>query len=301
MSNTTSYPNKTRRQYELSTELKQASAILHDLEHDLIGLHEVKARLRQIATMSVVEALRNKLNPGTTLNLGLNMAFTGLAGTGKTMLAEKIGSILYKLGVVASSTTQLVTREHLVGEFVGHTAPKTQAVLEGAIGGVLVIDDAHFLYKSEDSRDYGGETLEILLQFMENHRDDCVIILVGYPREMNTFFDANPGLASRVAHHIHFNGYTDSELMLIARKFAHDTQYRLTKKAEYKLANLIAKERKSNTKFSNARFVINLLELSQLKHAKRLITGGSQKHLTSGDLLTLDDFDIVEQIDEKKS
>jgi len=290
--------------YTRCPELKQQNiygcTIIDDMSAELLGLRDVKNRLRHIAAWYTLETLRQKFSEGRTKTnkisgnkIGLHMVFTGLAGTGKTMVAEKMGALLYRLGATASQNVKIATREKLVGEFVGHTAPKTKAVLESSIGGVLIIEDAASLYKSEDSRDYAGETLEMLLQFMENHREDSVIILIGYPDEMESFLKSNPGLSSRIAHNIHFAGYSNSELLKLARMYARTQEYRMTRNAEYKLAKLIAAERSKNLNFGQARFVRNILESSKHKHAKRLLDGAAQKPITAGAVLTLDECDIA--------
>src|ERR1700742_4847913 len=192
----------------------QIGEVLDGLERELIGLTPVKSRIRDIASLLLVDKLRATLG----LSAGapsLHMSFTGNPGTGKTTVALRMAEILHRLGYVRKGHLVSVTRDDLVGQYIGHTAPKTKEVLKRAMGGVLFIDEAYYLYRPENERDYGQEAIEILLQVMENQRDDLVVILAGYPDRMSTFFRSNPGFSSRVAHHIDFPDYTDDELVSI--------------------------------------------------------------------------------------
>src|ERR1700736_2491893 len=205
----------------------QAGAVIDELERDLVGLAPVKSRIRDIAALLVIGKLR--LNLGREAHApSLHMSFTGNPGTGKTTVALRMAEILHRLGYVRKGHLVAVTRDDLVGQYIGHTAPKTREVLKRAMGGVLFIDEAYYLYRPENERDYGQEAIEILLQVMENQREDLVVILAGYPDRMSTFFRSNPGMSSRVAHHIDFPDYTPAELHSIAGLMLGRMQYRLT-------------------------------------------------------------------------
>src|SRR5256884_9009857 len=190
--------------------------VLDQLDHELIGLKPVKTRIREIASLLLIERIRKRM--GLTSEVPtLHMSFTGNPGTGKTTVALRIASILHKLGFVRRDQVVSVTRDELVGQYIGHTAPKTKEILKKAMGGVLFIDEAYYLYRPENERDYGQEAIEILLQVMEDNRDDLVVILAGYKNRMDTFFKSNPGMASRIAHNIEFPDYGAEELMDIAK------------------------------------------------------------------------------------
>jgi len=191
-------------------------AVLDELDTQLVGLAPVKSRIRDIAALLLVEKLRGSVGL-TTGPPSLHMSFTGNPGTGKTTVALRMAEILHRLGYARKGHLTAVTRDDLVGQYIGHTAPKTREVLKRAMGGVLFIDEAYYLYRPENERDYGQEAIEILLQVMENQREDLVVILAGYKDRMDTFFRSNPGMSSRVAHHIDFPDYSASELIAIAR------------------------------------------------------------------------------------
>ena len=178
-------------------------AVLAQLDADLVALEPVKTRIREIAALLVVDRLRREEGLACS-RPSLHMSFTGNPGTGKTTVALRMAEILHRLGYIAQPKVVSVTRDDLVGQYVGHTAPKTSEVLKRAHGGVLFIDEAYYLYRPENERDYGQEAIEILLQVMETERDDLVVVLAGYRDRMETFFRSNPGMGSRVAHHIHF-------------------------------------------------------------------------------------------------
>src|SRR5690242_5070910 len=199
--------------------------VLDNLDRELVGLAPVKNRIRDIAALLLIDKLRRAVG----LSSGppaLHMSFTGNPGTGKTTVAMRMAEILHRLGYVRKGHLVAVTRDDLVGQYIGHTAPKTREVLKRAMGGVLFIDEAYYLYRPENERDYGQESIEILLQVMENQRDDLVVILAGYKNRMDTFFRSNPGMASRIAHHIDFPDYTPDELLQIAELIAARMDYR---------------------------------------------------------------------------
>ena len=185
----------------------RCEAVLDELDRDLVGLAPVKERIRDIAALLVIDKLRAQPGPGRRRRPSLHMSFTGNPGTGKTTVAMRMAQILHRLGYVRKGHLVAVTRDDLVGQYIGHTAPKTKEVLKKAMGGVLFIDEAYYLYRPENERDYGQEAIEILLQVMENQRDDLVVILAGYKDRMDTFFQSNPGMSSRIAHHIDFPDY----------------------------------------------------------------------------------------------
>jgi probable Rubsico expression protein CbbX len=218
------------------------------------------------------------------------MSFTGNPGTGKTTVAMRMAEILHRLGYVRKGHLVSVTRDDLVGQYIGHTAPKTKEVLKRAMGGVLFIDEAYYLYRPENERDYGQEAIEILLQVMENQRDDLVVIFAGYKDRMDTFFRSNPGMSSRVAHHIDFPDYTPSELHSIAGLMLEQMQYRLDPEADGVLLEYIER-RIQQPHFANARSVRNALDRARLRQASRLFAGrGSQ--LSKDDLMTIKAGDI---------
>ncbi len=245
----------------------QAGAVIDELDRDLIGLAPVKARVREIAALLVVDKLR--------LNLGLqaespslHMCFTGNPGTGKTTVALRMAEILHRLGYVRKGHLVAVTRDDLVGQYIGHTAPKTREVLKKAMGGVLFIDEAYYLYRPENERDYGQEAIEILLQVMENQRDDLVVILAGYRDRMDTFFRSNPGMRSRIAHHVDFPDYSPGDLLLIADRMLGQQNYRFGPGAREAFEEYLAR-RIRQPHFANARSVRNALDRTRLRQAAR--------------------------------
>ncbi len=263
--------------------------VLERLERELIGLRPVKTRIKEIAALLLVDKLRGKFG----LSAGppsLHMCFTGNPGTGKTTVALRMAEILHVLGYSRKGHLVAVTRDDLVGQYIGHTAPKTREVLKRAMGGVLFIDEAYYLYKPENERDYGQEAIEILLQVMENQRDDLVVILAGYKDRMQRFFESNPGLSSRIAHHIDFPDYNGEELFEIAELMLTDMQYQLTEEARRALVEYITL-RRGQPHFANARSIRNALDRTRLRHANRLFAnrGGV---LTREDLVTISAEDI---------
>jgi len=242
--------------------------VLDELERDLVGLAPVKARIRDVAALLLVDRGRRLVGlPAEPPSL--HMCFTGNPGTGKTTVALRMAEILHRLGYVRKGHLIAVTRDDLVGQYIGHTAPKTREVLKKAMGGVLFIDEAYYLYRPENERDYGQEAIEILLQVMENQRDDLVVILAGYKDRMNTFFQSNPGMASRIAHHIDFPDYGADELYAIAQLMLAKMGYRLAADAEPVLREYIAR-RIPQPHFANARSIRNALDRARLRQASRL-------------------------------
>ena len=265
--------------------------VIDNLEHDLVGLAPVKARIREIAALLLVQRLRKSLGLGLdSAAVGLHMSFTGSPGTGKTAVAVRMADILFKLGYIRKGHLITVTRDDLVGQYIGHTAPKTKEVLKRAMGGVLFIDEAYYLYKPDNERDYGAEAIEILLQVMENQRDDLVVIFAGYKDRMDSFYESNPGLSSRVANHIDFPDYTAPELLQISRLMLEEQQYRMTTEAEQILLGYIEKRRELPL-FANARTITNAIDAARMRHANRMFNSGDRV-LTKSDLVTIEAEDI---------
>jgi probable Rubsico expression protein CbbX len=273
---------------DLRAILQQAQVqdVLDALERDLVGLAPVKRRIREIAAFLVVSRARAQLGLEAAAP-SLHMCFTGNPGTGKTTVALRMAEILHRLGYVRKGHVVSVTRDDLVGQYIGHTAPKTKEVLKRAMGGVLFIDEAYYLYRPENERDYGQEAIEILLQVMENNRDDLVVILAGYKDRMDTFFKSNPGMSSRIAHHIDFPDYTPDELLAIAQKMAAQMNYRFDEEGLAALREYI-EYRIRQPHFANARSIRNALDRARLRQANRVfdaaLGGGA---LTSPDELAL--------------
>ena len=263
--------------------------LLATLDAELVGLAPVKTRIREIAALLLVEKLRAQvgLSAGSP---SLHMSFTGNPGTGKTTVALRMAEILHRLGYVRKGHLIAVTRDDLVGQFIGHTAPKTKEVLKRAMGGVLFIDEAYYLYRPENERDYGQEAIEILLQVMENQRDDLVVILAGYKDRMDRFFQSNPGLGSRIAHHVDFPDYPPGELTAIAELMLEQMQYRLSQRAAAALAEYI-ELRRQQPNFANARSIRNALDRARLRQANRLFEGRGAA-LTRDELMTIEAEDI---------
>ena len=264
--------------------------IIDNLEADLVGLKPVKNRIREISALLLIDRIRKTLGLSSS-SPGLHMSFTGSPGTGKTTVALKMADILYKLGYIRKGHLLTVTRDDLVGQYIGHTAPKTKEVLKKAMGGVLFIDEAYYLYKPDNERDYGSEAIEILLQVMENQRDDLVVILAGYKERMDVFYESNPGLASRIANHVHFPDYSPEELIQIGKIMLEEQQYKLTPTAESALLQYITL-RKDQPLFANARSMKNALDRARMRQANRIFETDNNLVLTKADLVTLDEQDI---------
>ena len=269
----------------------EIAKILNLLNDELVGLAPVKARIREIAALLLIDKLRRNLGISSA-NPGLHMSFTGSPGTGKTTVGLKMADILYQLGYIKKGHLLTVTRDDLVGQYIGHTAPKTKEVLKKAMGGVLFIDEAYYLYKPDNERDYGSEAIEILLQVMENQRDELVVILAGYKEPMDKFYESNPGLSSRIANHIDFPDYTVDELLKIAKLMLEEQQYQLTADAEIALTNYIRK-RKEKPLFANARSVKNALDRARMRQANRIFDSRGQV-LTKKELVNLEADDILQ-------
>jgi probable Rubsico expression protein CbbX len=264
-------------------------AVLDALAAELVGLVPVKTRVREIAALLLVDRARARFGLRAEPP-SLHMCFTGNPGTGKTTVALRMAELLHRLGYLRTAKVVSVTRDDLVGQYVGHTAPKTKEALKRAMGGVLFIDEAYYLYRAENERDYGGEAIEILLQYMENHRDDLVVILAGYADRMDAFFASNPGMSSRIAHHLDFPDYSLDELAAIAALMLDSQRYRLSVEAEQTFRDYLAR-RMTQPRFANARSVRNALERARLRHASRLVAGTAP--LTQDDLMRLEPADFL--------
>ncbi len=266
----------------------QVNAVLDELD-ELIGLVPIKTRIRDIAALLLVERARKQLGLAGE-SPSLHMCFTGNPGTGKTTVALRMAQILHRLGYVRKGHLIAVTRDDLVGQYIGHTAPKTKEVLKKAMGGVLFIDEAYYLYRPENERDYGQEAIEILLQVMENQRADLVVILAGYGDRMDAFFRSNPGLSSRIAHHLDFPDYQPPELEQIAQRMLQAMQYRLSPSAAAALREYIPL-RMRQPHFANARSIRNALDRARLRQANRLF---AQRHTLLGrdELMTIEGEDL---------
>ncbi|MHB8310010.1 MAG: CbbX protein, partial [Metallibacterium sp.] len=268
----------------------QVEAVLDELERDLVGLAPVKQRIRDIAALLVIDKLR--MNLGLQAETpSLHMSFTGNPGTGKTTVALRMAEILHRLGYVRKGHLLAVTRDDLVGQYIGHTAPKTREVLKKAMGGVLFIDEAYYLYRPENERDYGQEAIEILLQVMENQRDDLVVILAGYKGRMGTFFKSNPGLSSRIAHHLDFPDYAVDELRQIAQRMLEQRHYHFGANAAEVFRDYLER-RIRRPHFANARSVRNALDRARLRQASRLFAE-RERALSQDDLTTLLPVDLL--------
>ena len=271
-------------------ESVEIAPILSQLDQELIGLLPVKSRIREIASLLLVERIRQKMSLANTYPT-LHMSFTGNPGTGKTTVAMRMAGILHRLGFVRRGHVISVTRDDLVGQYIGHTAPKTKEILKKAMGGVLFIDEAYYLYRPENERDYGQEAIEILLQVMEAQREDLVVILAGYRDRMERFFQSNPGFRSRIAHHIDFPDYSEPELLAIAEMMLVEQNYRFTADARDAFVRYIAL-RKTQPLFSNARSIRNALDRIRLRQANRIVSH-LDRVLNSDDLMAIEADDVL--------
>ena len=262
--------------------------VLDALDRELVGLAPVKERLRELAALLVVDRVRERFgvagDPPT-----LHMCFTGNPGTGKTTVALRLGDLLQGLGYLRRGHLVTATRDDLVGQYVGHTAPKTKEILKRSYGGVLFIDEAYYLYRPDNERDYGQEAIEILLQEMESARASLVVIFAGYEDRMETFFSSNPGLSSRVAHHIQFEDYATDELAEIAELMLTRDDYCFTEAGRAAFLEYLER-RRTMPRFANARSVRNALERARLRQANRLVALPGQ--VGRDDLMLITEEDI---------
>ena len=273
-----------RREFEESG----TAEVLRELDEELVGLAPVKKRIRETAALLLVDKARRELGLVQETPT-LHMSFTGNPGTGKTTVALRMADLLHRLGYIRRGHLVTVTRDDLVGQYIGHTAPKTREVVKRAMGGVLFIDEAYYLYRPENERDYGQESIEILLQVMENQRDDLVVIVAGYANRMETFFSSNPGFRSRIAHHIDFPDYSNKELLQIGEKMLEQQSYHFAPAARKAFTDYIVNRRKQ-PHFANARSIRNALDRARLRQANRLFESG--KPLGTEELTQIEASDI---------
>lgn len=264
--------------------------VLGELERELVGLRPVKARIRQIASLLLVARLREQMALSTDRPT-LHMSFTGRPGTGKTTVAMRMAKMLHHLGYVRRGHLVVATRDDLVGQYVGHTAPKTKEILKKALGGVLFIDEAYYLYRPENERDYGPEAIEMLLQIMENQREDLVIIMAGYKDRMDTFFQYNPGFHSRIAHHVDFPDYTFEELMTIAELMVGQQNYVFDDESRHAFREYL-RLRMTQPHFANARSVRNAIDRIKLRQANRLVKEGGS--IARAELMRIDAEEVLQ-------
>ncbi len=267
----------------------QIMEVLDKLDQELVGLKSVKTRIREIAALLLIDRMRRNFSL-MAYPPSLHMSFTGHPGTGKTTVAMRMATILHRLGYVRKGHLVAVTRDDLVGQYIGHTAPKTREVLKRAMGGVLFIDEAYYLYRQENERDYGQESIEILLQVMENQREDLVVILAGYKDRMETFFQSNPGVSSRIAHHLDFPDYTLEELMAIAQLMLAEQMYRFSPEARQAFETYLQR-RMQQPRFANARSVRNALDRMRLRQANRILAKGGK--VSKVDLMMIEAEDVL--------
>lgn len=287
---TTTEPNETSFDLRKEAEAAGITDTLQQLEQELIGLKPVKNRVRQIASLLLIERIRQRAGLASTPPT-LHMSFTGNPGTGKTTVALRMAKILHGLGFVRRGQVISVTRDDLVGQYIGHTAPKTKEILKKAMGGVLFIDEAYYLHRPDNERDYGQEAIEILLQVMENQREDLVVILAGYGERMTSFFASNPGFRSRIAHHIEFPDYAEAELLVIAELMLRERGYRFSAAAREAFEKYIAL-RRTQPFFANARSIRNAVDRIRLRQADRLVSD-LDRMLDVADLETIDPIDVL--------
>ena len=264
--------------------------VLDQLDRELIGLKPVKTRIREIASLLLIERIRKRMNLTSEVPT-LHMSFTGNPGTGKTTVALRIASILHKLGFVRRGQVVSVTRDELVGQYIGHTAPKTKEILKKAMGGVLFIDEAYYLHRPDNERDYGQEAMETLELLDKAERLAPQVTGAGYGDRMDKFFASNPGFRSRIAHHIDFPDYSEDELLAIAELMLHDMNYRFSPDARQAFVRYIAL-RKTQPLFSNARSIRNALDRMRLRQANRLVAD-LDRILTVDDIMSLEEQDVL--------
>jgi probable Rubsico expression protein CbbX len=262
--------------------------VLDELDRELVALSPVKTRIREIAALLVIDRLREGMGLSAE-RPSLHMCFTGNPGTGKTTVALRVAEILHRLGYIETARVVSVTRDDLVGQYVGHTAPKTKEILKRAYGGVLFIDEAYYLYRPENERDYGQEAIEMLLQVMEAERSRLVVVLAGYRDRMDTFFRSNPGMSSRIAHHIDFPDYSVDELMAITSLMLEGRAYQLSSDGEAAFREYVGL-RMQQPRFANARSIRNAIDRARLRQAGRLFELG--RALSRDELITIEADDI---------
>jgi len=267
--------------------------ILDQLDYDLVGLQAVKNRVREIASLLVVDKMRLKLGLETSVP-SLHMSFTGAPGTGKTTVALKMGQILQRMGYCRQGHVVVATRDDLVGQYVGHTAPKTKEMVKKAMGGILLVDEAYYLYNAANDRDYGQESIEILLNVMENNKEDLIVVMAGYADRMASFYNNIPGLNSRIGNHIEFPDYSAAELTHIGEVMCRELEYQMAPGSQEALTEYMAM-RKEMPFFANARTVRNAIDLARMKSAIRIF---NEKTAPGSDgMVTADDLQTIQPVD----
>jgi probable Rubsico expression protein CbbX len=264
--------------------------ILATLDGELVGLCPVKARIKEMAALLLVDRVRQRFGLLST-RPNLHMCFTGAPGVGKTTVGMRMAELLHRLGYLDQGHLVVAMRNDLVGEYIGHTAPKTKKVLDRAKGGVLFIDEAYYLHRTDSEKDYGQEAIEILLQVMENERDNLVVVLAGYKDRMDAFFESNPGMSSRIAHHLDFANYELEELDAIGRLMLEPDSYYLSEDAGATFREYLTR-RMQEPRFANARTVRNMLERARLRHANRLLAD-PDRTWSRDDLMRIEHVDIL--------
>src|SRR5215468_7462168 len=275
----------------LAAEREEANVdeLFDALNRELVGLVPVKKKIEEIAALLLVDRVRQRFGLEAP-RPNLHMCFTGAPGTGKTTVALKMADLLHRLGYLEEGHLVHAMRNDLVGQYIGQTAPRTRRMLDRAMGGVLFIDEAYYLYRASDPQDFGQEAIDILLQVMENDRDKLVVILAGYHGRMEEFFDSNPGMRSRIAHHIDFAAYELDELVAIGRGMLHESRYYLSAAAETTLRAYLTRQMQQ-PEFANARSVRNEMERARLRHAHRLATD-LHRSWNRDDLMRVEPMDI---------
>jgi probable Rubsico expression protein CbbX len=264
------------------------SEVLAALDSELVGLGPIKKRIQEMAALLLVDRVRQRFGLLST-RPNLHMCFTGSPGVGKTTVGMRMAELLHRLGYLDRGHLVAAMRNDLVGEYIGHTAPKTKKVLDRAKGGVLFIDEAYYLHRTDSEKDYGQEAVEILLQVMENDRDNLVVILAGYKGRMDAFFESNPGMRSRIAHHFDFADYELDELDAIGKLMLEQESYYLSDGAEAAFREYLTRRMKQ-PRFANGRSVRNALERARLRHANRLLAD-------PGRIWSRDDLMRIEPVD----
>jgi len=280
---------ETTVNFAAETNASGISEVLSALDSELVGLGPVKKRIREMAALLLVDRVRQRFGLLST-RPNLHMCFTGSPGVGKTTVGMRMAELLHRLGYLDRGHLVAAMRNDLVGEYIGHTAPKTKKVLDRARGGVLFIDEAYYLHRTDSEKDYGQEAVEILLQVMENDRDNLVVILAGYKDRMDAFFQSNPGMSSRIAHHFDFADYELDELEAIGKLMLEQESYYLSGNAQTAFREYLTR-RMQQPRFANGRSVRNALERARLRHANRLLAD-LDRIWSRDDLMRIEPVDI---------
>jgi stage V sporulation protein K len=260
---------------------------------NLIGLDKIKLEIQELKALAIFRQKRIELNLPVTPTT-LHLVFTGNPGTGKTTVARLLGQIYFDIGILAENKVVEASRQDLVGEYVGHTAPKTQKIFEKALGGILFIDEAYSLFKAGTGNDFGKEAIETLLKLMEDNREKIVVIIAGYPKEIEDLLQSNPGLKSRFSKFLHFEDYNKEELFQIFTKMVSEYHNVLSEGAKYKMEHLIDTYFETGAFTSNARAVRNIFEDSIKRQSLRL---SKLENPTQEEMITFIDKDLPNTIE----